>query len=590
MQLLGEQARTLLEEERDLLQRLLDLLRRLGGDEEVVGPLSEMVEQLDELFLLVIVGEFNAGKSTVVNALFRDTVMEQGPVPTTAKITLIRHGTSPLNQQISEFLEEKRIDNPLLQNLTIVDTPGTNSIVQQHQRITEDFIPRSDLVLFVTSFDRPLTESERQFLSYIREDWGRRLVVVLNKADLADSESDLETVETYLKTNLSELLGTEPTIFPVSAKKAFDARRDGREQEELWHESRFQALESFLTETLSGPERLALKLAAPLETARTRIRRLEDHLEERRELLTKDERTLQELRDQVDASQDRLIQSYQRPIQRIDERLVRMKARGIRFLEDTIRASVSKIQLMRDRERLKATFRDRVIADLERDIQDAVDDAVDALMAQTTNLRAGLVQTFSQRVHEVQESGRPELDRSFDYDRSDVVRATLREAEASLEEHDLQAETGRMMENAHDAVQTFLGTGAGAAGIGLIGGLLLVLAPVLDVLGGFGLATGAVLAILGASVLPRQRKKAIREFSEHVDGLREGVRASLESALESDVDDTLERVWATVEPYETFISNERATVNAASEEVNDLREAVTRLEQRIEETVGSPGV
>jgi hypothetical protein len=58
-----------------------------------------------------------------------------------------------------------------LRDIAIMDTPGTNSVVRQHQEITEDFIPRADLVLFITSIDRPLTESERQFLSYIQQ-WG----------------------------------------------------------------------------------------------------------------------------------------------------------------------------------------------------------------------------------------------------------------------------------------------------------------------------------------------------------------------------------------------------------------------------------
>lgn len=221
--LLDEPARVLLEEEREVLRRLLSLLERLGGDEDVVGPLSDMIQQLDDLFLVVIVGEFNAGKSSVVNALFRETVMEEGPVPTTAKITLIRYGEKPLTRQKSEFVEEKQVEYPLLQSLTLVDTPGTNSIVKRHQQITEHFVPRSDLVLFVTSFDRPLTESERQFLSYIRDDWGRELVGVLNKADLADSDTDLTTVISYLETNLKEILGHTPRIFPVSAKAAIRA-------------------------------------------------------------------------------------------------------------------------------------------------------------------------------------------------------------------------------------------------------------------------------------------------------------------------------------------------------------------------------
>lgn len=44
--------------------------------------------------------------------------------------------------------------------MIIVDTPGTNVILQRQQRLTEEFVPRADLLLFVMSADRPLTESE----------------------------------------------------------------------------------------------------------------------------------------------------------------------------------------------------------------------------------------------------------------------------------------------------------------------------------------------------------------------------------------------------------------------------------------------
>ena len=66
-------------------------------------------------------------------------------------------------------------------------------MIREHEAITADFVPRSDLVLFVTSADRPFTESERQFLAVIR-DWGKKIVIVLNKVDLLESGAELEQV------------------------------------------------------------------------------------------------------------------------------------------------------------------------------------------------------------------------------------------------------------------------------------------------------------------------------------------------------------------------------------------------------------
>ena len=39
--------------------------------------------------------------------------------------------------------------------VTIVDTPGTNAIIKEQTRLTKGFIPQSDLVIFVTSAERP---------------------------------------------------------------------------------------------------------------------------------------------------------------------------------------------------------------------------------------------------------------------------------------------------------------------------------------------------------------------------------------------------------------------------------------------------
>jgi hypothetical protein len=85
-------------------------------------------------------------------------------LPTTSRVHRIHHG-----DQISRTLHEadlEVISAPVewLRDLNIVDTPGANAVIQRHQEITEDFVPRSDLVLFVTSADRPFSESERLFM------------------------------------------------------------------------------------------------------------------------------------------------------------------------------------------------------------------------------------------------------------------------------------------------------------------------------------------------------------------------------------------------------------------------------------------
>ena len=146
----------LLRRESALLVQLRETLEREQSDER--RRVDELLAMLDDLFTIVIVGEFNAGKSSLINALFGSKLRVEGPIPVDDRISVLRYADEASQRQISDYVIEQSYPVDFLRNITLVDTPGTNSIVQRHQEITEDFIPRADLVLVVTSIDRPLSE------------------------------------------------------------------------------------------------------------------------------------------------------------------------------------------------------------------------------------------------------------------------------------------------------------------------------------------------------------------------------------------------------------------------------------------------
>jgi GTPase Era involved in 16S rRNA processing len=101
---------------------------------------------------------------------------------------VLRHAEEPVQRSRKDGVFETGYPNEFLREISIVDTPGTNAIIRHHEDLSRGFVPRSDLVLFVTSAERPLTESERGYLELIR-DWGKTILLVINKADLlADGE------------------------------------------------------------------------------------------------------------------------------------------------------------------------------------------------------------------------------------------------------------------------------------------------------------------------------------------------------------------------------------------------------------------
>ncbi|KAL6620187.1 hypothetical protein ACP70R_035326 [Stipagrostis hirtigluma subsp. patula] len=289
---LDEKVMQLIETEKPILSEAVAVIRKAAPMMEEVELLVDAASRLSEPFLLVIVGEFNSGKSTFINALLGRQYLQEGVVPTTNEITLLSY--SEVDSESFERCERHPdgqfmcyLSAPILKELNkmnLVDTPGTNVILQRQQRLTEEYVPRADLILFVLSSDRPLTDSEVGFLQYIQQ-WKKKVVFVLNKLDLYRNSSELEEATTFVKENARKLLNTEDvTLFPVSSRSALEVKLSysknsgGKHYGEAmfsdprWRSSNFRELEHYLLSFLdgsteNGKERVRLKLETPIGIA-----------------------------------------------------------------------------------------------------------------------------------------------------------------------------------------------------------------------------------------------------------------------------------------------------------------------------------
>ncbi|MCK5346474.1 MAG: dynamin family protein, partial [Candidatus Heimdallarchaeota archaeon] len=162
---LDEEFSEIIDELKDRMHELSQYLSDSEIESETIIQLSDIILNLDELFLLVVVGEVKSGKSSMINALFGAKICPEGVIPVTDRINVLKYSDKPMEKYTGDFMVERFINFDKLRNMHIVDTPGTNSIIKQHQEITEKFIPRSDLVMFCTSADRPYTQTEKDFLS-----------------------------------------------------------------------------------------------------------------------------------------------------------------------------------------------------------------------------------------------------------------------------------------------------------------------------------------------------------------------------------------------------------------------------------------
>src|SRR3990172_3291212 len=374
MRILTEHQEELLKTERKLLNDLRITLTRFGSTSEDQKILGESLEQLDDLFLLVVVGEFNAGKSAFINALLGQRMLEEGVTPTTTHINILRYGDNQEREIADERQIILRLPSDLLSEISIVDTPGTNAIIRSHETITTEFVPRSDMVLFLTSADRPFTESERIFMQRIR-DWGKKVAIIINKIDILQSETELDQVTSFVAENAQQLLGVTPEVFPISAREALRAKLG---EPELWLVSRFEPLESYIRDTLDEGSRLRLKFLNPLGVAMHLLDKYLQVIASRLDLLKEDFEVLNDVEAQLVMYREDMRRDFEFRMSDIENILYEMEQRGQDYFDDTFR--LARVFDLLSKDRIRREFEQRVIADGPRRIEQKVNELIDWLV------------------------------------------------------------------------------------------------------------------------------------------------------------------------------------------------------------------
>ncbi|MGH9159953.1 MAG: dynamin family protein, partial [Vicinamibacteraceae bacterium] len=461
LRLLSERETALLAEERRTLAAVREALERFGASDEDRVILNRAIEQLDDFFLLVVVGEFNAGKSAFINIFIGQDVLEEGVTPTTAQITVLRHGETLAQDGPGNGIVTVHAPVELLREVHLVDTPGTNAVVPEHQTITERFVPRADLVLFLTSVDRPFTESERAFLTLIR-DWGKKIIVVLNKIDILERDEEIGKVITFVEESAERLVGIKPPVFPVSLRLA---RRGRRDDAAAWEASRFAALEAFLRETLEDRERIRLKLSSPLGVGARLAETLRRDVQERLALLGDDLTVLEDVDRQLAMYREDMTRDFRFRIADIDNLLLAMEQRGHAFFDETLR--VGRVFDLLNRSRTQEAFKREVVADtpeqIERRVSTLIDWLVDADFRQWAAVNQHLHERRRQHAERI--VGGSE---QFHHDRARLIDSVGRELQGVVDTYDRTREAAAIADKARDSVAAAAALQVAAAGLGAV--------------------------------------------------------------------------------------------------------------------------
>lgn len=493
--------------------------------------LLDVAQDLREMFfLVVIIGEFNAGKSSFLNALLGDELLPVGVTPTTETIELIRYGdTANRKPSVREDgIREWTHPNTGAPGVALVDTPGTGSVFHKHEKTAKAFLHRSDLVIFVISAKRALAETERLYLE-LAKDYGKKVILVVNQIDLLSPQERTE-VRRFVERQVAELLDLRPLIFMVSAKEALNAQRSGTAEG-----GGIDAVRAHLRGVLSEAPPAKQKLIAQLDMAERIASKYAEMVNGRADLVSADTAKVRDVQSELEQQSLGLNAQLKSARAEIDTVFEGLRRRGLSFINENL--SIRRLGRGTNREALQAEFQDVVIGRALRDINDASGDYVNALIDNSRLYWRSVIDRLNQ-LRDLVEQELTGLDASVYAEQREALQEAIRIAEAELKSYSSGRVIGEMEDLFRSNMSGFTASAA-AAVIGIIVTVLAIAAPggvigasVIYASATVAFVIGAPIAAIGSIVAIRYYRRVTadtkRDFNQRVDQLEATYHAALD--------------------------------------------------------------
>lgn len=523
---------TLSGEQQQLFDRSLTTIDKVEGlfvEAKVLFPefnpdTQILKQQLASPFSIFICGEFNAGKSSLLNQLNNKNIANVGFLPTT--------------QEIESYQPEG------FGGLVFIDSPGTNSIIEQHQELTENYLQQADIILFVTSVERPLSKSEQDFLTLVDQTWARKIIVAINKIDLV-KEEEAKQIRNYVSEGLGKILAEKPPVFNISAQTG----------------AGIGDLKSFLLAFLAEGEKVKLKLKGPQQSLLVYLEQLEKQnqaiqskLASEKVIFDRTSRRIEErleeynllfgiFRDNIDDLFDKLIQETDKLIDDSTGFLTVLKRRITKeddLLAERLAKTLKDIQLDKNLEAIfkEATstflkYRDRIVREAKEDLSTAITISEGSLAIPPIDTEKLEVDDFASKIKYAAEEG----------------------------------------------LDSFWRLGITAAATGF-GGQLLFNAASAD-------ATAFLIAglfgLMSFNALPRQRKKVKAELEQTYRNLQENYTQTLKNALATELNKCLQQFADVIRPKQEELTQKIATSESLEREMTTIKTEIAQLTKEVEQ-------
>jgi GTPase SAR1 family protein len=546
------------------LAGLLKLSSDMRREPATLDILHGLLTDIREPLLFVVVGEVKAGKSSLLNALFGHEFAKVDVLPATDRVYIFRHGPEEKSVAVSPQLTERYLPIGFLRDFNVVDTPGTNTMVPEHQTITESFIPRADLILFVFSVVNPWSQSAWDLLNFVQKKWLKNVVFVLQQADLRE-KSEIAVIHRHLQDTAMQKLGFTPPIFPVSARKALLARTTGLDKEKLWSESQFQPLEEQINHMVAESEARILKLKSAARTAGVILGEVTEEIRGCFDTIQRDETQLERVHESLRARKDQTLRQVAGFLRGVEQACRDCAKHGTKLLEEKL-SFWRTWRLVWSRAQWQQEFQTEVEAKLRQTVQPQIENAVELLETDLRGLWPQLQDAIEVQFDAAGKSRVSKTMPDFARQRRDLLQSIQLTLVERIASKGVEEQLARMFRETAAWLRL-------PAGVAAAGGIITVIvamssAAVADVTG--VLATSA--AVIGTIVAFTQRRKILTAYDKEMEAKRQELIGAIEQQMNHAIDLFYQEISLAFVPLEAFCTTERKRYEPLIQQAEKLKE------------------
>jgi GTPase SAR1 family protein len=571
--MIAEQYLQLRSELESALAGLLRLGTQMGRDTSWLDTLQGLLTDVRDPLLIVVVGEVKSGKSSLLNALFAQEFAKADVLPATDRIYIFRHGPEEKSVEVSPRVTERYLPIAFLRDFNVVDTPGTNTMVAEHQSITENFLPRADLVLFIFSVVNPWTQSAWDLLGFVQKRWLKTVVFVLQQADLRDP-AEVDVIQRHLQDTAMHKLGFAPRIFAVSARNALLARTTGLDKERLWRESQFGPLEEQINSIVTETGGRALKLRSACQSGQLMLDELARELRASLDVIARDEARLGRVELFLQTRKDQTVRQVAGLLRGVEQACRDGAAQGLSLLAEKL-SLVQTWKILFGRARWQREFQLEIETKLRQSVQQQVENAVKLLETDLRSLWPQLHDIIEQELAGDLKTQIPYTLPDFARQRRELLQSIELTLSERVSGKTMEDELGRLF--SETSARLRLPAGVAAAGGIAAAVTAMTSAAVADITG----TLAASAAVIGAIVAVRQRRKILRVYEHEMDAKRSELMQTIEQQLKNALELFHKEISTAFQSLAAFCVAQRQTYEPLLNRAKELERTFRSLKSRL---------